>query len=85
MESNVYFITAVVDTKGQEDEYINLPVIQNSKAVGLVQKAEKTDSGMELTIAIWGNLNVEFIKYREGDKDVITPSSIRLNGRNGDE
>ena len=83
MESNVYFLTTVVEGEGHEDEYVNLPVIQDNYAVGLVQEAKKVESGFELKLAMWGKIDVGFIKYIGGEKDIIKPSHISFNNRVG--
>jgi hypothetical protein len=69
MRRGIMTIKTLVSKVGFLDEYINLPVIKDNVAIGVITYAEELEYGYELTMTLWNMLEIT------DDK----PSAIVLN------
>lgn len=77
MERITFTIKATVSKIGSLEEYIDLPVVKDEVAVGVIKGAIETELGYELEILIWGGTGVEFLVK----EDAIEPSSVHIGFR----
>ncbi|AYP68337.1 hypothetical protein PQE75_gp142 [Bacillus phage vB_BcoS-136] len=46
---------------GKSEDYINLPLIHEGKAIGVIMKAKELEDVFELEVAVWNRIGMQFI------------------------
>lgn len=74
--SKYVFFETIVPKIGQTLDYINLPVTNNEKAIGVVSHAEEVKDGYKLTLLMFKSVNMECI--RDISTEVVKPFGISI-------
>lgn len=59
MKKELVKATVTVEKVGNAKDYINLPIIRDEKAIGVITECIDNGNGYTLTIALWQEIGLE--------------------------
>ena len=69
MQKEIFFSKLTVSKVGDPEDYVNLPVTKDGKAIGVITEVTPRDGYYTLTAALWQNVGVELM---DGKPSTIT-------------
>lgn len=75
MKKYVYLET-VVEKIGKLLDYINLPIVKDDRAIGIVSFVEEVEEGYKLTLLMFNSVDIQL--ERNLKTNALRPSSINI-------